>query len=144
MKDVKLHKSENAYKVRTVGLHTRRWLALLTEYLVVLEARFRVCKRRFLQLLPRREFPCTVLSVYDLVQARISISEYIFLSVYEMASKFSARCARRLFLKKNIVKQGQNNWRIQFFTGYDYLWTRKPNTRIYTNKRISLPRDPKT
>ena len=49
-----------------------------------------------------------------------------------MASKFSARCARRPFLKKNIVKQGENNWRIQFFTGYDYLWTRKPNKRIYT------------
>ena len=95
-------------------------------------------------LLANLKLPDTVLSVHDLVQARISISEYICLSVYEMASKFSARCARRLFLKKNIVKQGQNNWRIQFFTGYDYLWTRKPNTRIYTNKRISLPRDPKT
>ena len=66
-----------------------------------------------------------------------------------MASKFSARCARRLFLKKNIVKQGKNNWRIHFLrdmttsgsenlirgyiriSEYHYLGTRKPNKRIY-------------
>ena len=82
-------------------------------------------------------------------QARISISEYIFLSVYEMASKFSARCARRLFLKKNIVKQektigGYNFLRDMTPSGpenlirgyiriseYHYLGTRKPNKRIY-------------
>ena len=52
-----------------------------------------------------------------------------------MASKFSARCARRPFLKKNIVKQrektiGGYNF-LPDMMGYDYLWTRKPNTRIY-------------
>ena len=83
-------------------------------------------------------------------QARISISEYIFLSVYEMAQKFSARCARRLFLKKNIVKQGKKELAYivlsvydqaagrksisvyRFLSEYHYLRTPKPNKRIYT------------
>ena len=36
--------------------------------------------------------------------ARISISVYNLLSVYEMASKIFARCARGPLLEKNIVK----------------------------------------
>ena len=68
-------------------------------------------------LLANLKLPDTVLSVYDLVQARISISEYICLSVYEMASKFSARCARRPFLKKNIVKTGKTQLADTIFYG---------------------------
>ena len=68
-------------------------------------------------VLASADLPDIVLTGYLTFLARISISEYIFLSVYEMASKFSARCARRPFLKKNIVNQWKKELADTFFYG---------------------------
>ena len=56
-------------------------------------------------ILARTYLPCIVLSVYDLVPSSDLKKRVYFLSEYEVASKFSARCARGPLLKKNIVKQ---------------------------------------
>ena len=52
-----------------------------------------------------------------------------------MASKFSARCARRLFLKKNIVKQGKNNWRIQFLRD---MTTSEPENLVHIYEKANI------
>ena len=65
------------------------------------------------------KLPDTVLSVYDLVSSSDLNKRIYFLSVYEMASRFSARCARRPFLKKNIVNQWKKELACNFLSVYD-------------------------
>ena len=95
---------------------------------------------------PRPEWPCIVMKrVWLEGQARISKSMYSFLSVYEMASIFSARCARGPLLKKNVVKPLNTIGVHRFWSKHVWL-SRMPNSkkRVSFLKRVSLTPDPKT
>lgn len=76
--------------------------------------------------LPGRNCRILILAYMTTFGGRISINEYIFVSVYEMASKFYARCARRPLLKKNVVKL-QKTLAYIFKSVHPYPWT--PNTK---------------
>ena len=93
------------------------------------------------QLLLNLKLPGIVLSVYDYLSSSGLNKRTFFVSGYEVASKFSARCARRPLLTKNIAKL-QETWLVSLSAEITTSGPEKPIS-VYIFARVSLPLDPK-